>query len=127
MNVYGRLRPYTECVNLDLGILVLGNYIYNTGRHILSDQGGIYTLGIQPGTVITNNVIKNVFSYANFMWGIHLDEGTSQIVVSNNVVYNTGWASLFQHYGANNTIINNVFARASLIQPPQPNDTYAGR
>jgi parallel beta-helix repeat protein len=103
-------------------VLVQGNYIYNTGRHILCDQGGIYTLGIQPGTVITGNVIKNVFSYAQFMWGIYLDEGTSQIVVSNNVVYNTGWAAFFQHYGANNTIINNVFARASLIQPPQPGD-----
>ena len=103
-------------------VLVEGNYIYNTGRHILCDQGGIYTLGIQPGTVITNNVIKNVFSYAGLMWGIYLDEGTSQIVVSNNVVYNTGWASLFQHYGANNTIINNVFARASLISPPRPGD-----
>lgn len=103
-------------------VLVQGNYIYNTGQHILCDQGGIYTLGIQPGTVITNNVIKNVFSYAMLMWGIYLDEGTSQIVVSNNVVYNTGWAGFFQHYGANNTIINNVFARASLIAPPQPND-----
>ena len=103
-------------------VLVESNYIYNTGQHILCDQGGIYTLGIQPGTVITNNVIKNVFSYAVFMWGIYLDEGTSQIVVSNNVVYNTGWAALFQHYGANNTIINNVFARASLIAPPQPQD-----
>jgi parallel beta-helix repeat protein len=103
-------------------VLVQGNYIYNTGQHILCDQGGIYTLGIQQGTVITGNVIKNVFSYAIYMWGIYLDEGTSQIVVSNNVVYNTGWASLFQHYGANNTIINNVFARASLIQPPHPGD-----
>jgi parallel beta-helix repeat protein len=56
------------------------------------------------------------------MWGIYLDEGTSQIVVSNNVVYNTGWASMFQHYGANNTIVNNVFARASLNPPPHPGD-----
>jgi hypothetical protein len=29
---------------------------------------------------------------------------------------------LFQHYGANNTIINNVFARTSVIEPPQPGD-----
>ena len=103
-------------------VLVQGNYIYNTGQHILCDQGGIYTLGIQPGTVIHGNVIKNVFSYAMYMWGIYLDEGTSQIVVSNNVVYNTGWASFFQHYGANNTIINNVFARASLHPPPHSGD-----
>ena len=103
-------------------ILVQGNYIHNTGQHILCDHGGIYTLGIQPGTVITGNVIKNVFSYAIFMWGIYLDEGSSQIVVSNNIVYNTGWASFFQHYGANNTIINNVFARASLNPSPHSDD-----
>jgi parallel beta-helix repeat protein len=103
-------------------ILILENYIYNIGQHILCDQGGIYTIGIQPGTVIHGNVIKNVFSYATYMWGIYLDDGASNIVVSNNVVYNTGWGSMYQHYGANNTIINNVFARASLIQPPQPGD-----
>ncbi len=38
-------------------VLVQGNYIYNTGQHILCDQGGIYTLGVQPGIVITNNVM----------------------------------------------------------------------
>ncbi len=105
-------------------VRIQGNYIYNVGQHILNDQGGIYTLGIQPGTVIAANVIKNVFSFSNFMWGIYLDEGSSQILVSSNVVYNTGWAALFQHYGANNTIVNNVFARASLLPPPHPDDDY---
>ena len=103
-------------------ILVQGNFVHDIGQHILCDQGGIYTLGVQPGTIIHGNVVKNVFSYAIFMWGIYLDEGSSDLIVSNNVVYNTGWASLFQHYGANNTIINNVFARASLYPPPQPGD-----
>ncbi len=105
-----------------INILIQGNYVYNIGQHILCDQGGIYTFGVQPTTVIDGNVVKTVFSYATFMWGIYLDEGSSDILVSNNVVYNTGWASIFQHYGANNTIINNVFARASLIQPPQAGD-----
>ena len=103
-------------------VLVEGNYIYNTGQHILCDQGGIYMIGVLQGTVIHGNVIKNVFSYSMLMWGIYLDEGTSEVIVSNNVVYNTGWASLFQHYGANNTIVNNVFARASINSPPHPQD-----
>ena len=106
-------------------VIIQGNYVHNTGRHILCDQGGIYTLGIQPGTIITGNVVKNVFSYAGLMWGIYLDDGSSEIVVSNNIVYNTGWAALFHHYGANNTIINNVFARASLFPPPHPGDPTA--
>lgn len=105
-------------------IFIQGNYIYNIGQHILCDQGGIYVLGVQPGTTIHGNVIKNVYSYAEYMWGIYLDEGASDMVVTNNVVYNSGWGSLFQHYGANNTIINNVFARASLISPPQPGDPF---
>jgi len=103
-------------------LLCQGNYVHDIGQHILCDQGGIYALGIQPGTIIHGNLIKNIYSYAVFMWGIYLDEGTSDITVSNNVVYNTGWASLFLHYGANNTIINNVFARASTDPPPHPTD-----
>jgi hypothetical protein len=99
--------------------LVLSNYVYDIGQHILCDQGGIGMSGVMPGTLIHGNVVKNVFSYAIYMYGIFLDVGSSDITVSNNVVYNTGWASLFQHYGANNTIINNVFARASLHTPLQ--------
>jgi parallel beta-helix repeat protein len=118
----GSQNGYTE--SWTAKILVLGNYIYNIGQHILCDQGGIYTIGIQPGTVIYGNVVKNVFSYSMLMWGIYLDDGASNMIVSNNVVYNTGWGSMFQHYGANNTIINNVFARASLIPPPQPGDPF---
>jgi len=103
-------------------VLVQGNYIYTIGQHILCDEGAIYLNGVHSGTVIDGNVIKNVFSYAVLMWGIYLDDGASNIIVSNNIVYNTGWAAIFQHYGANNTVINNVFARASLIAPPQPGD-----
>jgi len=103
-------------------VLIQGNYVHDTGLHILCDQSAIYTVGIQPGTVITGNVVKNVFSYSGLMWGIYLDDGSSDIVVSNNVVYNTGWAALSQKFGANNTIINNIFARASLYPPPHPGD-----
>lgn len=99
-------------------VLVQGNYIYSIGQHVLCDQGGIYTIGALKNTVIHGNVIKNVFSYSVLMWGIYLDEGTSDVIVSNNVVYNTGWSALFQNYGANNTIVNNVFARASANSPP---------
>jgi parallel beta-helix repeat protein len=75
-------------------------------------------LGVQSGTVIDGNVVKNVFNYGEYMWCIYLDESALDMVVSNNVVYNTDWGSLFQHYDANNTIINNVFAGALLIQQP---------
>jgi len=114
----GYLPPYTR------DLLVQRNYVYDIGQHILCDQGGIYVIGVQPGTVVHGNVVKNVFSYATYMWGIYLDNGASNIIVSNNVVYNTGWAAMFQHQGVNNTIINNVFSRASLIQPAHDDDPF---
>jgi parallel beta-helix repeat protein len=103
-------------------VLIQGNYVYNIDQHILCDQAAIYTVGIQPGTVITGNVVKNVFTYAGLIWGIYLDDGSSDIVVSKNIVYNTGWVALSLKFGANNTIINNVFARASLFPQPHPGD-----
>ena len=68
-------------------IIVTQNYVYTIGQHILCDQGGIYMIGIQTGTFIYGNVVKNVFSYAQYMWGIYLDNSTSNIVVANKVVY----------------------------------------
>ena len=103
-------------------ILVLHNYVHDIGQHVLCDLGGIYMIGVQTGTLIFGNVIKNVFSYATFMWGIYLDNCASNIIVSNNLVYNRGWSGLFQHLGGNNTIINNVFARSSLLGPPSTGD-----
>ena len=114
----GYIPPWTH------SILIQRNYVYTIGQHILCDQGGIYIIGVQPGTVVHGNVVKNVFSYATYMWGIYLDNGASNIIVSNNVIYNSGWAALFQHQGVNNTIVNNVFARASLIQPAHEEDPF---
>ena len=108
--------------SLTWNILVLENYVHDIGQHILCDQGGIYMIGVLTGTLIYGNVIKNVFSYSMLMWGIYLDNCASNVVVSHNIVYNTGWAAMFQHLGANNTIINNVFARSSIFNLPQPGD-----
>lgn len=90
------------------------NLIYNIGNGPLSDMGGIYTLGLQSGTKINNNVIFNVRTGEDATtyggWGIYLDEGSSDIEVKNNVVYGCGSQGLHQHYGQNNIISNNIFA-----------------
>lgn len=93
---------------------ITNNLIYDIGQGWLSDMGGIYTLGMQPETVIRNNVIYNVgcskdeSGYGG--WGIYLDEGSSGIDVSQNLVYNCSSDGFHQHYGKYNDVYNNIFA-----------------
>ena len=108
----GWVWGYTE--NPTNNIKVTNNHIYNIGNGWLSDMGGIYTLGIQPDTVLSGNVIHNVGCYEGSTgyggWGIYLDEGSSEILVENNLVYDCSSQCFHQHYGKDNMIRNNIFA-----------------
>ena len=92
------------------------NHLYNIGKGMMSDMGAIYTLGLQPGTIIRNNLIHDVTSFTYGGWGIYPDEGTSDMLIENNIVYRTKSAGFHQHYGANNTVRNNIFALGSEYQ-----------
>lgn len=93
---------------------ICNNLIYNIGQGWLSDMGGIYTLGNQPGTVLSGNVIHNVAAdpdeggYGG--WGIYLDEGSTFITVEKNLVYSCGSDAYHLHYGSSNVVKNNIFA-----------------
>lgn len=91
------------------GNIVRGNHIHHI-RGGLSDLGGIYLLGKQRGTVIAENRIHDIRCGVYGGWGLYLDEGTSEIVVENNVIYRAQTHCLQQHYGANNVVRNNIFA-----------------
>ncbi len=89
------------------------NHIHHINwDRLLSDNGGIYTLGRQPGSTLRGNVIHQVGCYGYGGWGIYLDEGSCGLLIENNLVYDTEDAGFFTHYGCDNRVLNNIFALA---------------
>ncbi len=81
------------------------NHVHDVMK-VLHDGAGIYTLGYQPGTRITHNLVHDVPGGH----GMYTDEGSSQILIENNIFYRLGVAGWNHHYGQLNTIRNNIFA-----------------
>lgn len=104
----GWVWGYAESVTRDN--IIEFNHIHDLGKGWLSDMGGIYTLGVQPGTVIRNNHIHDITCTKYGGWAIYPDEGTSHVIIENNVSYRTNSAVFHQHYGRENVVRNNIWA-----------------
>ncbi len=98
------------------GQLIDGNHVHHIGQRrdgdgpILSDMGGIYTLGAHGGTTIQGNWFHDIAALRYGGWGIYFDEGTSRILARQNLVVRTTHGGFHQHYGRDNVVENNVFA-----------------
>ncbi|MDP6113037.1 MAG: right-handed parallel beta-helix repeat-containing protein [Planctomycetota bacterium] len=89
------------------------NHIHHVVRGVLSDGGGIYTLGTQTGSVLRNNLIHDVFPYMGkptMAWGIYLDQASNGMLIENNIVYNTLTGGVMNAASPGNAIRNNIFA-----------------
>jgi hypothetical protein len=116
--------------SLARGNAIEHNAIHNIGIRsdgdgpILSDMGGIYTLGVRPDTIIRYNVFHDIAGFRYGGWGIYFDEGSTQAVAEYNIVYNTTHGGFHQHYGRENIVRNNIFAfgRDAQIQRSRAED-----
>ncbi|MBN8215629.1 MAG: right-handed parallel beta-helix repeat-containing protein [Spirochaetes bacterium] len=79
---------------------------------LLADGASIYTLGRQPGTVIRGNVVmdnpKSIYTKEHWQLGLYLDEGSSEMLVEDNLVARVGTHGFNLNGGAQNLIRNNI-------------------
>ncbi len=90
--------------------LIEFNCLHHLGKGEFSNMAGVYVLGGSWNSVVRNNAVHDVYAYLYGGWGIHADEGSSNLDIENNVVYNTTSAGYDQNYGNLNRVQNNIFA-----------------
>lgn len=61
---------------------------------------------------MNHNVIHSSYPFYTYGHGIYTDQATSDVVLTNNIVYDTLAAGVYQHFGRNNTFTNNIVAFA---------------
>lgn len=86
---------------------------------MLSDGGGIYTLGLQPDSRIEGNIITDVPLNAGRAEsnGMFLDEGTSGFTIRNNIIRRVDRSPIRFHKAGNNLVTENQWELATPQTP----------
>ncbi len=94
------------------------NHIHNVVE-IMSDGGGIYTLGLQTGTVIRGNIIHEVPLQPGISSnvGLFLDQATTGVLWDQNAVFSIVRPPVKVHLAGANTLSNSMFIRSSTSIP----------
>lgn len=108
-------------------IVVENCHLHHLGWAVLSDMGGVYTLGPQPGSFIRGCHIHDIGCASYGGWGMYNDEGSTGIVWENNLVHSTQSAGYHQHYGRGNIVRNNIIANCAEehVRYSRPEDFFA--
>ena len=114
------------CNSIAKDNLIEKNHVHHIGQGRLSDMGGIYLLGPQPGTVVRNNIVHDVSGYRYGGTGIYTDEGSSGILIEKNIVYNIQKAAFNQHFGRMNTVRNNIAAKSGFMMKAARPELHTG-
>ena len=106
------------------GNLVTNNHIHHV-MQILSDGGGIYTLGWQPGAKLTGNWIHDVPLNAGRAEsnGMFLDEGSTDLLIENNLIHDVARSPLRFHKAGVNLVKANVLVGGKSVPPVRYNAT----
>lgn len=92
------------------GNVISSNHIHSV-MQTLSDGGGIYTLGLQPGTILRGNAIHDIrrnlgVAPSN---GIFFDQGTTGLVADSNTFWDIDTTPLRWHWTFANRVTGNTF------------------
>ena len=85
------------------------NHIHHV-MQVLSDGGGIYTLGRQPGSSLSHNWIHDIPANAGRAEsnGMFLDQGSDQFTIAGNVIFALDRSPLRFHQAVDNLVRDNV-------------------
>ena len=91
------------------------NHISYINPGYFSDSGAVHLLAGRTGTIISNNVIHDVWARSyNGIGAIFPDNGSIGCIVENNLVYNTRTGGYHQNFSKDVIVRNNIFAYANL-------------